>query len=67
MIILLFALLFAGVVAISAAFYGWLIMLAIGVLASEQVVPSTVSYGSAFWLGLILSSVLVVLVPTRTS
>lgn len=36
-------------------FFGWMIMLAIGILAGSGVVPSTIDFGNAAWLGLILS------------
>jgi hypothetical protein len=41
--------------AISSALFGWLGMLSIGILFAEGVIPSTISFVSALWLGLIYS------------
>lgn len=40
---------------VSILFFGWMIMLAIGILAGSGVVASTIDFGNAAWLGLILS------------
>jgi hypothetical protein len=50
LIILVIALAIAGV-----AFTGWLVMLAIGILAGSGVVPATMAFSDAIWLGVIVS------------
>jgi hypothetical protein len=50
----------AGLV-ISSAFFGFLGMLAVGILFAEGVLPSTISFASALWLGLIYSILVSVL------
>lgn len=50
-------LLVIGAIAVSAVLFGWLLMLAIGILAANGIVPATIGL---FWdgaaLGLILST-----------
>jgi hypothetical protein len=43
---------------LAVAFTGWLVMLAIGILAGSGVVPSTMAFGDSIWLGLIVSTLL---------
>lgn len=36
-------------------FTGWLVMLGIGILAGSGVVPATIAFADAIWLGVIVS------------
>lgn len=51
--------------AVSSAFFGWLSMLSIGILYAEGVLPSTISFVSATWLGLIYSVLVSVLAASQ--
>jgi hypothetical protein len=46
------------VAALSVLFVGWVVMLGIGILAGSGVVPATLAFGDAVWLGVIISILL---------
>jgi hypothetical protein len=48
-------LLIIGVALAGVLFAGWLVMLGIGILAGSGVVPATMAFGDAIWLGVIVS------------
>lgn len=51
-VLIVFAVLVISYTAISAL-YGWLIMLAVGILACADVIPSTIGWMDGFWLGVV--------------